>query len=345
MGMNEKINIFIPNYIEEIINKDAKLFEIFKKDKKTINRNKFLTLLINGYYTVFINEYLTTKEKIKLSFKDSGISESEKNDLIYNLTTSFYFPPVEKKKGKKLSRISLKPTKDNINALIALEEYFNEYSTSNYLSCIIQRYSNLPLYERERIIFSSKYSIIKNACTNKNTFSFRTIWNNKRRIIFPYKIVVSDEENFNYLICSEMNEFGKEITRSFRLNRITDISISNTKFYQSDEIVRKMEKMIYLSPQYEINEEYHSIIKLTDYGVILLNRIYQGRPNHGNLTYQNGEAFFHYDGSLEQLFFYFRKFGANACVIEPIELKNKFKEYYKSGSDLYLSNSKEENYE
>ena len=53
----EKINIYVPEQIGVILDNDANPFEILKKDGKTINRNKFLSLLILGYQNSYVSEY------------------------------------------------------------------------------------------------------------------------------------------------------------------------------------------------------------------------------------------------------------------------------------------------
>ena len=42
----DKINIYVPEHIGTVIDNDAELFEVLKKDGRTINRNRFLSLLI-----------------------------------------------------------------------------------------------------------------------------------------------------------------------------------------------------------------------------------------------------------------------------------------------------------
>ena len=50
--MQEKIKIYLPNDIYQIILKDMELFEFYKKDG-SLNRNEFLNKLITNYYEIY----------------------------------------------------------------------------------------------------------------------------------------------------------------------------------------------------------------------------------------------------------------------------------------------------
>ena len=46
MSYLEKISIYVPDYVNMILTKDAQLFEVFKTGTKEINKNRFLSLLM-----------------------------------------------------------------------------------------------------------------------------------------------------------------------------------------------------------------------------------------------------------------------------------------------------------
>ena len=52
----EKINIYVPENIGAMIESDATMFEVYKKDGRTINKNRFLGMLIIGYYNDYVTE-------------------------------------------------------------------------------------------------------------------------------------------------------------------------------------------------------------------------------------------------------------------------------------------------
>ena len=56
MSFEEQINISVPYEVKQRLEEDASLFEVFKKDGDTINRNDFINRLIYGYYTKYVEQ-------------------------------------------------------------------------------------------------------------------------------------------------------------------------------------------------------------------------------------------------------------------------------------------------
>ena len=49
LGDTEKINLFVPGDIYEIIEYDIRMFEVYNHKKTTPNKNKFINMIIKGY--------------------------------------------------------------------------------------------------------------------------------------------------------------------------------------------------------------------------------------------------------------------------------------------------------
>ena len=64
MDYQEKINIYVPDETRLQLKNDAELFEIFKRDRRTVNLNQFLSLVLCGYY----DEYCSAAMSEELSF-------------------------------------------------------------------------------------------------------------------------------------------------------------------------------------------------------------------------------------------------------------------------------------
>ena len=64
MSEQEKINIYVPREVGELLDSDNEMFEVFKRDGRTLNRNQFLTQLVTGYYDVYARELQAKSEAI-----------------------------------------------------------------------------------------------------------------------------------------------------------------------------------------------------------------------------------------------------------------------------------------
>ena len=60
----DKINVYVPDNIGIMLENDAVMFEVYKRDGKTINKNRFLGMLVTGYYDDYVTEMRSAYEKI-----------------------------------------------------------------------------------------------------------------------------------------------------------------------------------------------------------------------------------------------------------------------------------------
>ena len=202
MQMNismEKINIYVPERTGTMLKNDAEMFEVYKKDGRTINRNRFLTMLILGYYEDYAIEAKMAYDAIMAELTGINISINEKETVANSILNSVILPNVPPRKGKNPNRLSLKPTKD-AEAMIGyiMQGLTADDSISQYFCRMFMSYCEKPFSKREQIIFKNSYETLQLACKTKQTILFKTIWNNKViHEVVPYKVVVGPEEMFN----------------------------------------------------------------------------------------------------------------------------------------------------
>ena len=109
----EKINIYVPENIGSMLENDAMMFEVYKRDGRTINKNKFLGLLIAGYYGDYVTEARNAYDIILASLKSNGVNGKNVEQVTECILRNIVLPTVPSRKGKNPARLSLKPTKDN----------------------------------------------------------------------------------------------------------------------------------------------------------------------------------------------------------------------------------------
>lgn len=335
----EKINIYVPENVGAIIEYDASMFEVYKKDGKTINKNKFLSLLITGYHEDYVSDSRAAYEKIINAINLGRMSNKEKERIAKDILDRVVLPIVPSRKGKNPAKFSIKPTKDT-EALIEhiLLDLEGDRYISQYLCRMFMSYCKMPFSKREKIIFRGNYEAILKACSDKKSISFNTIWNRKRiHEVIPYKIVVGSEEMFNYLLCAEINaDTGKQEAKAYRLNRIDRI-YSGRSICTIDGVIQNyLEMMIQRGPQYEINDDEETCVKLTDAGLKSFSRIYYGRPKVDRIEKKEDYSLYYFMGSKDQVFLYFRRFRGNeAVIVSPQWLRNKMARFHKESYIAY----------
>lgn len=335
----EKINVYVPENIGAMLENDAVMFEVYKKDGRTVNRNKFLGMLINGYYTDYVTEARLSYDTILSAIDTDKLSSKEKEQIANNILKAVVLPVVPSRKGKNPAKLSVKPTKDT-EAVI--EQIFSDLDGEDYISQYFCRmfmsYCDKPFSKREQIVFKSTYVELQLACEAKRSITFKTIWNTKNiHEVIPYRVVTGTEEMFNYLLCAELNEAtGKQEAKTYRLNRIDKLNYGRSMASIDSTVRAHLDMMIQYGPQYMINDEEEICVRLTDSGRRNFSRIYYGRPVLDRVEEREDGHYYYFKGSKDQAFFYFRRFGYDdAEIITPESLRTKMIEFHSRACEMY----------
>lgn len=307
-----KIYVYLlPQYISKLMD-DARNFEILKKGNK-VNMNQFFCMLIEGYYEQFSN--IDKHLKNTRHFDSYGIKEKRK-------------------------RIMIRPTKENkplFDKIITLNS--SSAGVSQYFAHMLMSYCDLSMSKREQIIFHENYSTLRRVSNpaNRIRITFKTKYSNCVHEAIPYKMVVSKEEMFNYLLCAEINQDSEQIEMPFRLNRLLTINCVPGDNSINEDVERHLIKMEKYAPQYRIEDDVETCVRLTDEGVLAYERIYFGRPDR--LPNRDEEKldghYYYFDCSTNQLFLYFRRFGCEAEIVYPENLRNRMKDFHSRAYAVY----------
>ena len=339
MDYREKINIYVPENVGIVLQDDAMRFEIFRKDKRTINKNRYLSLLIKGYYDSYVTEYSKKLENLKKTLKQYIDDPAICDKAALTIINQIVLPEVPKRKGKNPIKLSLKPTaatEDTIHEItdkMSSNDYISQYFCRMFIS-----YCEKPLYERERIICRETYNKLQTACFSHHPISFSTIWSpDIIHEVIPYSISVGKDEMFNYLLCQEKNnKNGALEARTYRLNRVTGIHYSISTLSLSADVKNYLDIMKKRGAQYPVNDNQEICVKLSDNGLISYNRIYQGRPTADRVEHRSDGHYYYFQCSKEQAFLYFKKFeGGTAEVLYPESLRSRLIDFHTSVLETY----------
>lgn len=339
MGYYEKINIYVPENIGRVIENDASLFEVFKRNGKSINKNRFLSMLIKGYYNTYQAESQNIFGTI-IEIIDGLYAESSKNEkAATSIVNTIFRTEVPTRKGKNPAKLSLKPTTETETLINHIMDDLddNDY-ISQYLCRMFMSYCEKPFSVREQILFKENYEFLDNAIQTGKGIMFNTIWDSrKNHYVYPYKIVVGQEEMFNYLLCCERDEkTGALQARSYRLNRITRLNYSTKIIIIPEHVTDNLEMMIKYGPQFAINDDEESCVKLTSRGVISFNRIYYGRPQYDRIEECEDGSYYYFNCSEDQVYLYFKRFEGNAAeIISPEKLRKRMERFHADGLRTY----------
>ncbi len=338
MSEQDKINIYVPREVGELLDSDNEMFEVFKPNGMTLNRNQFLTQLVTGYYDTYARE-LQDKNAAILGVLSPFLTDRAVCDQIASgILDHISLPRMSKRVGRNAKQLSLKPTQktESLIRRIRREIESADY-VSRYLVRMLMSYSEKPFSQRERIVFKDNYDMLVSCCKKSQPVYF--VMAGKPHIVhdvIPYMVVTGPEEMYNYLLCQEEDGLTHQPeAQVYRLNRIRGLNRSAKTAALQDSVKQRLEVMRKQGPQYAINDDTEVCVRLTSKGRGMYNKIYFGRPAYVREENKPDGCYQYYQCSHNQLELYFRRFGAEAEIISPEPLRDKIAEFYRLASQAY----------
>jgi hypothetical protein len=319
MNELEKINSYVQSEIDKQLHNDALLFEIYKKDKRTVNFNRFLSMLLCGYFDLYVEENKKTYDALMNRMAQTSLKTYEQEALAENILKEIILPEIPTHKGAKPIRLSLKPTKETEPLIrnITTGTVAGNDSVSQYFCRMLMSYCKKPFSEREQIVFRDNYLFLQDACRKGQTLKFMTIWNDEEvRTVTPYCMAIGEEEMFNYLLCEEIHpKTGQPRPATYRLNRITKLTHGIEIKAISETVKKYCDRMKEYAPQYVITDDEEICVRLTDRGEMNFNRIYHGRPKPSKIEDKDDGHYYFFKCSKAQVFQYFKRFENDTVII------------------------------
>ena len=370
--VKERINL--SEYATLIINDDIRNFYSLKEKE---NKTEFYNIIFKNFYkdadasiSLRLNEKKQELEEF-YSSKDLKLDTKTINILINK--------QLEKEKEtimdkiKKYGKSSNQPIIriNNSNKKIfkdSVEDIYYEGSIARYIKAIFEEYALKPVYEREKIFFYDTYEYIDSMIKHnaQATIDCRecleiklaskhqneTKINQRTYYVSPYKILPNKTNTYNYLIGYSLekgsNKSKKEsVIASFRISNIKEIDKSSTKYsdrpgYISKEKEKEIEQSITKRGVDFLAGEVEEIkVQFSPKGIDYLKRHIYMRPNNYKISEDNNRIYI-FSCTRMQAIAYFFKFGWDAQIIEPIDLRDDFIYRYESALKSYQGISREQ---
>ena len=335
----EKLSIYVPETMIATLDRDAMLFEIFKRDGRSINRNRFLSMVLLGFHDTYSKEVSNLIETVSRELESAEIDPFDREILSRNVAQAIASPIPPDQRGLNFRRLSLKPTRETEGLIQDILDTLGGENRSRYFYSMLTSYCSKTSNERERIVFKDNVTLLQEACTSGRLVSFNTPWNKKviHRVI-PYKLVVGQDKLLNYLLCYEETNLERKAL-AYRLSRINCPRLLGERKTIPETVATHLSQMERLSPQYAINNDEPACVRLTEKGAQTFLRIYNGRPPCKCIETMGRDYLYHFNCSHDQLFLYFRRFGpGEAEVLSPTALRNRLIDFHKGALDMYFEN-------
>lgn len=213
-----------------------------------------------------------------------------------------------------------------------------------YMRSVIEEYCSLPFIKRERIYRKDIYEIIERACQEKRILKIKANYYGMNQLfyVYPYKIVPDSFHTQSYLVCYSRKTDEKEkdkIIASFSMARINTPTMLTKIFHLNKHEILNIESQISnYSPAYLIGKPEQIKVRLTKKGKQSYQSRLYSRPE--KIESLSTDDIYVFDCTQQQIYNYFFSFGADAEVISPAYLRNRFINAHEKSLKQYNTPSK-----
>lgn len=221
-------------------------------------------------------------------------------------------------------------------------DYYNGYF-SRYLKAVVEEYCSLPLFRREEIYFHEFIETIESAIASArmirvemaNPLTGHDTWD-----IRPFGIYPNESHLYHYLIGKSVEAGGlrrDEKIASIRLCRIRKLTVLSKKTSRSGMLSAAEKKEIRQkinsnTVAFLIGEEEEIVVRLSKIGEKMYKNTLFLRPAM-HKTDESGCH--HFQCTRMQARQYFIRFGAEAEIISPADLRKEFADMYTKAASVY----------
>jgi len=223
---------------------------------------------------------------------------------------------------KKIIQFSL--NKNNLENYYSFLLDHNIQIEAKFFRNIIIAYAVKSKKNRELFIFKELINRIKYAIKN-NKQIILTFQDNSKKRISPFLVASSELELKNYLFSYDESEKN---FKNFLIRNIKNVYIStkertikNTDFI--DQVVKNF------NPFLSTNN--YIVVRFSQGGLKTFEKLKTNRPK----ILESNNLIYKFECSLEQGKRYFSYFFSDVEILEPLELRNWFKNQYEKGKKLY----------
>lgn len=316
--MEEKIKISLPKSVSELLQKDCIDFK-FVKENGASNMNAFINTLIANYY----EEFSASEEKLHddIDGAIACVPDFYKKSVFAEIVKIFNKRETVAAEEKSVI-LSFKPTKVAEKAVEFIARIvLQDESLSSFYRRMFTAYSQKTKTEREKIIFSENYKLLLKAI-KKNKKVCVTLKNGDAyEHASVFSVSPAKDELFNYVLlcCKKKNS-------TIRLATIKAVSLLSDAASIPDDNKTLFERQVACAAQYPMySTDTEPIrVQLTENGKKLFNKIYLYRPTAISV---DGDIYT-FDCSVNQLLYYFQRFGDSALILSPERVGIRMRDYY-----------------
>jgi hypothetical protein len=223
-----------------------------------------------------------------------------------------------------------------------IDTYYHQ-RPMRYFKAVIEEYATHSSLEREQIFFHETIELLQSAIGEGNLVSVET--GGQKYDVKPWKILSDGSDLYHYLVgLSALSGDSPDtaIPASFRISRITDLK-KRPKSYRSGRLTTHEQETLRSAVNtrgvaFLVGQEEEITLRLTPTGIRRFqNKLFLRPYPIERQSLPNGDEVFTFKCTPYQIESYFFTFGAEAELLSPAHLRERFRQLYQTASELYQS--------
>jgi len=323
----QRLSVNLSEFAYYIIETDMVTFSI---ENRSTFINRMLKNFIDKAKSTISNSSDEYRTNLEEKLINRGIDIKEYKNIIDALVND-YVDSIKNKKYKKGNSFKIRLNNGNTKYFkgAVIDSKYYDNTLGAYVNALIEEYAELNYKDREAIIYREEFNQITSAIKDEKLIKTTLVFGETLKIK-PYKLLMDNQKLYYYLVGYD-RESMKSV--SYRIIDFDSINCQQGKSVLTKSDIENIEKEIRNKGVQFMRGESHEIkIRLNEEGQKLYNRILHLRPKYVRIEEKNIYVF---DCSLKQIEYYFFKFGKEAEIISPLDLREKFKNDHLEAYKLY----------
>ena len=334
----KKQHLSLSTHANTVIEHDMSSFNIKHK-------SSFINQIYKNYHSLaecsLSSSAVNFREELKNLLKSSGIDcNSEAARSIIQAQETDYIRKIQARYSRipRNHPFKIKINQENYKHLFFGCSEDRYYKTAgHYIKAVIEEYCQKSFLEREEIYAKENFETIEEAIRYKKILKLQSATGEMLKLK-PYRIIPDPLSMYHYLIGYAVPESDSPESESYsyscRISNLKYIKMLHEKSFITQNDKKSLEKELQKKgSQFMIGELCEARIYLTDEGISLYNRIWHLRPQYTNIS-PDGHTYT-FLCSPNQIHYYFFKFGKEAIVLSPEDLRIHMNTMYKEAVEAY----------